>query len=55
MESLYDKDEFDNNIYMGDRNIGFNKEDLARQSYIDSVKNHTIQSIFLVRDSEFPD
>jgi hypothetical protein len=53
-ESVYEKDEFDNQNYIGEKNMGFTKEDQQKRLYIDQVKNHTIKSIYLIRDSEFP-
>ena len=53
-EAMYERDEVDNPQYIGERNLGYTDGDKAKRNYIDQVKNHTIQNIYLVRDSEFP-
>ena len=53
-ESVYDKDEIDNQTYIGEKNMGYTNLDQERRGYIDRVKNFTLKSIYLIRDSEFP-
>lgn len=53
-ESVYEKDEFDTQTYIGEKNMGYTKEDQQKRLYIDQVRNHTIKNIYLIRDSEFP-
>jgi len=53
-EAIYEKDEVESLQYAGERNIGYSKEDEEKRNYINEVKKHTIQNIYLVRDSEYP-
>jgi hypothetical protein len=53
-ESVYEKDEYDTQTYIGEKNMGYTKEDQQKRLYIDQVKNHTIKSVYLIRVSEFP-